>query len=567
MASVGAPGVFSDMDEVLGMVRSDPLSDSPVLVSLANTLYNFAAFYNGSKNSKLDVKNVRREIFEKFVPNLVGTICKLNKSVRDLEENLEASFTGPDQARQLRLETENRKLSCRVEELEKNLVAFSADSNEFAERLVEAETKIVSTVEANFGSMLTKSIDSLRMGLEQKFAEAATELRASIESSGIKMSSGLDKLPTLMQIVDSVTSFTPTSAEINLISHLDEAKKDIISSLVPAVTPAVVDVISSKSLVSTSVFDQALGNLREGIKGDVSAIVRDSQGDAPPVRSFAEIVGSTGSGASAVGRVDARLAVDRRVKDLQRRMASSVPTLIIRYKADGTSPQCRDFLYKHISLDALGLRLRGSRNVARGVALEFCSKDELDTLMDFLNKEVDVFKDFEYYIPKKRRPQFIIKDISETLSQDEFKGCLATKNKIFEASKFEVDFVMKTNRGTHFVVSVDPGIYIKVAELDYVYIGWQRSRIQPFDSVRQCTNCGRLGHTTGKCEFQMACFRCSSDREHDDTSCKLKCVNCVEHNNKFGTRFGIRHHCRDRGSCQSLQKAKVISNRFIDYGH
>lgn len=104
--------------------------------------------------------------------------------------------------------------------------------------------------------------------------------------------------------------------------------------------------------------------------------------------------------------------------------------------------------------------------------------------------------------------------------------------------------------------------------LKYLYVGWQRLSITEHISVLQCSLCGRLGHTRGRCPFPLtSCKTCASDSLDGDhvNNCSRKCINCVEANANFKLSLPTDHRPNNSG-CSRLQRARVSAVGNIDYG-
>ncbi|GFW32784.1 hypothetical protein TNCV_1773531 [Trichonephila clavipes] len=71
--------------------------------------------------------------------------------------------------------------------------------------------------------------------------------------------------------------------------------------------------------------------------------------------------------------------------------------------------------------------------------------------------------------------------------------CLTTDE---DDSGFEVNFSIKSKSSNNWVISVIPDLYPVIKDHGYLYLNFERVRIETFISVMQCSTCGTLGHST-----------------------------------------------------------------------
>ncbi|GFT22104.1 uncharacterized protein TNCV_3271591 [Trichonephila clavipes] len=132
---------------------------------------------------------------------------------------------------------------------------------------------------------------------------------------------------------------------------------------------------------------------------------------------------------------------------------------------------------------------------------------------------------------------------------------------------FEVNFSIKSKFSNNWVISVIPDLYPVIKDHGYLYLNFERVRIETFISVMQCSTCGTLGHTRNHCSNTQACvcFSCSSTDDHDRTFCEPRCINCTNHNVRFRSGFSENHGCRDK-HCPVLIQFKKRTMDHTDYG-
>lgn len=102
-----------------------------------------------------------------------------------------------------------------------------------------------------------------------------------------------------------------------------------------------------------------------------------------------------------------------------------------------------------------------------------------------------------------------------------------------EVTRIKPLFMLGPREGhtVHWVIEVAPETLQKI-EGKFAYLGMTKCKMKIYDSVTQCYNCQRFGHTARTCiDGQPRCRMCSE--RHDSRTCKsltVKCPNC--HSNK-----------------------------------
>ena len=62
-----------------------------------------------------------------------------------------------------------------------------------------------------------------------------------------------------------------------------------------------------------------------------------------------------------------------------------------------------------------------------------------------------------------------------------------------------------------------------------IAVGFSIDRTEIYSTVRQCYNCGLLGHTRMTCRYKSRlCFKCNDEHDHEGcTAVEAICVNCT----------------------------------------
>ncbi|GFV19478.1 CCHC-type domain-containing protein [Trichonephila clavipes] len=213
----------------------------------------------------------------------------------------------------------------------------------------------------------------------------------------------------------------------------------------------------------------------------------------------------------------------------------------------------------------LPFRITRIKNINNGgIAICLTTDEDVSKLSQELSNNAD-FASFSISKPVRRKPQFILFGVDSSYNKDSITKALLLKNDIFKDGGFEVNFSIKSKSSNNWVISVIPDLYPVIKDHDYLYLNFERVRIETFISVMQCSTCGTLGHTRNHCSNTQACFSCSSTDDHDRTSCEPRCINCTNHNVRFRSGFSENHGCRDK-HCPVLIQFKKRTMDHTDYG-
>ncbi|GFS62967.1 uncharacterized protein TNCV_2054441 [Trichonephila clavipes] len=158
-----------------------------------------------------------------------------------------------------------------------------------------------------------------------------------------------------------------------------------------------------------------------------------------------------------------------------------------------------------------------------------------------------------------------VSKLSQELSNNADFASFSISTSQSDDGGFEVNFSIKSKSSNNWVISVIPDLYPVIKDHGYLYLNFERVRIETFISVMQCSTCGTLGHTRSHCSNTQACFSCSSTDDHDRTSCEPRCINCTNQNVRFRSGFSENHGCRDK-HCPILIQFKKRTMDHTDYG-
>ncbi|GFU72229.1 CCHC-type domain-containing protein [Trichonephila clavipes] len=166
----------------------------------------------------------------------------------------------------------------------------------------------------------------------------------------------------------------------------------------------------------------------------------------------------------------------------------------------------------------LPFRITRIKNINNGgIAICLTTDEDVSKLSQELSNNAD-FASFSISKPVRRKPQFILFGVDSSYNKDSITKALLLKNDVFKDGGFQVNFSIKSKSSNNWVISVIPDLYPVVKDHGYLYLNFERVRIETFISVMQCSTCGTLGHTRNHCSNTQACFSCSSTDDHDRTS-------------------------------------------------
>ncbi|GFT33698.1 CCHC-type domain-containing protein [Trichonephila clavipes] len=157
----------------------------------------------------------------------------------------------------------------------------------------------------------------------------------------------------------------------------------------------------------------------------------------------------------------------------------------------------------------LPFRITRIKNINNGgIAICLTTDEDVSKLSQELSNNAD-FASFSISKPVRRKPQFILFGVDSSYNKDSITKALLLKNDIFKDGGFEVNFSIKSKSSNNWVISVIPDLYPVIKDHGYLYLNFERVRIETFISVMQCSTCGTLGHTRNHCSNTQACV-CAS---------------------------------------------------------
>lgn len=234
-------------------------------------------------------------------------------------------------------------------------------------------------------------------------------------------------------------------------------------------------------------------------------------------------------------------------RSLSRRRNDRTFTILVRTPGQVTFDLSVDKLTSLVPFDSLSWKIRKIRKIREGLAIDLDSLIDRDSLFNVLLDNFDVAATFTISRPKLR-PAISKCGRLTTFDKDSFLCSIYAKNPVIpkDSLSFEFSYIMRSQHNV--VVSVDPIHFKSILQLRHIYIGWQRVMIKEHVSVMQCSRCGRLGHTRGRCSHpSTTCRTCADDtvaEGHAHNFVKMR-INCKEANSQFKLSLSIEHRNND----------------------
>lgn len=187
-----------------------------------------------------------------------------------------------------------------------------------------------------------------------------------------------------------------------------------------------------------------------------------------------------------------------------------------------------------------------------------------------LNIRENLGDNYEVEIVENKRPKIKIVGFQNdaNMSHEDIIHALKIQNGKFFSSEDEIKMVKEikgrmNENVSSYVVSVDRKIHKKLIDQKFVFIGYVRCRVYDATIVPRCYKCSRLGHfdNNNQCENEPCCAKCCGP--HKVSECNnngVKCINCVESNEKFQTKFDINHAAFDR-KCPTMMKRLAVMRK------
>lgn len=147
--------------------------------------------------------------------------------------------------------------------------------------------------------------------------------------------------------------------------------------------------------------------------------------------------------------------------------------------------------------------------------------------------------------PARSRPQIKITGVDPSATRETVLQKLTEQNNL-EFTEEQVTirsiFPDRFSGTSTLALEMDPLIYKKLKEQQYIYLDWTRCPITEYFHVVRCSKCCQYGHTRQYCQADAPmCPRCGAEHEGRCNS-ETKCTACSKSN--AGNGPGLTLMCR-----------------------
>ncbi|GBO27309.1 hypothetical protein AVEN_145100-1 [Araneus ventricosus] len=228
----------------------------------------------------------------------------------------------------------------------------------------------------------------------------------------------------------------------------------------------------------------------------------------------------------------------------------------------------RELLSSKLNSTTEKIKIKSYRRIKnKGLAVDCENDEEIQKLIDKIQKSDELKEKIVHKEPKKRRPRCIIYNIPKDTTEQEV---IDTIELATECDRNSIEFPLKLKGRKegyqHWVVDLPTPAFFTLEAAGKLVMNWSIYRIKEFFSVRRCFSCQSFGHLQRNCKSKRKfCAYCSKNHDtRDCTSSYPVCINCDESNDKDGTDHDIRHSAADH-NCPSYKKEIFFYQKSVNY--
>ncbi|UYV62957.1 hypothetical protein LAZ67_2002616, partial [Cordylochernes scorpioides] len=189
---------------------------------------------------------------------------------------------------------------------------------------------------------------------------------------------------------------------------------------------------------------------------------------------------------------------------------------------------------KKIREDGGNIKINKIFNTRNAVVIKSPSRVELNALQEELGKSDELKAISKIYIPGKRDPTVVVKNVSKITDTTTFVKTICNMNPELRGMEDEIRmlFVMKSNTATqNIVLRLSPKAYQTIKKNNNtLYTDLERCHIQDKILVKQCQKCYQYNpnHKLKDCTNEKICNICGVHGTHSCSNV-LSCHNCSKH--------------------------------------
>lgn len=152
---------------------------------------------------------------------------------------------------------------------------------------------------------------------------------------------------------------------------------------------------------------------------------------------------------------------------------------------------------------------------------------------------------------RMRQPAVFIGNLDENIDSESLIDSIKSQNDfITEEDQMQLSLLRKNRRknGQFAIIQCNRSAFNKLIKAGRVYVGLRRCPLHENLSVLRCYKCYKFNHKGKDCKYvgDKRCSKCAGTHRHDECSSNLtKCMNCLDSNEKYGTRYSVDHEVLD----------------------
>ncbi|GBM54779.1 hypothetical protein AVEN_202283-1 [Araneus ventricosus] len=160
--------------------------------------------------------------------------------------------------------------------------------------------------------------------------------------------------------------------------------------------------------------------------------------------------------------------------------------------------------------------------------------------------------------PRKRNPSIILNDAPNNSSMEAIQLAIMAHTGIDQSFKLRFQFSGSKPYTTHCVFEIPAQDFRILKRCRKIPIHWHIYTLRGLFHLKICGNCQSFGHTAREClSSEPTCARCADHLLPESCdSCYISCVNCLQHNIKYGTQYSLSHSVRNKSFPCFLKQIK-----------
>ena len=350
-------------------------------------------------------------------------------------------------------------------------------------------------VQCAFRDEMGKYVGDITMKIKEELKKENKDVRKEINEIKKKIESGVT-VETLK----------------GLVSEEDKKKKKSAEEIKKVAETAVEEVKKMAEKCSAPKMDKQMEKKLEEIKKDIQKVM-------PKKKTFADLV-----------------------RENREKRDPEVMKVIIKSNEETESQKVKEIVKENITRE--GMKINKVDNVKHGVIMEVKTANKTDVIKKIeegvKGKNLEV-RELEEYVPLLKITGVEKELTDEDLLEEIINANLNDTGFTEEDMKKEIKIVRKmaVNFGryketTAVIIKTSGRIHDTLMRRGYLYIGWYRCRVEEYQAVMLCLNCGNPGHRTTVCDKPKVCFKCTKEG-HVAKGCNAKeftCINCQQEGKK-----------------------------------